>query len=353
MASSSAQIYLQTRVQILASRLRSDAALADLLESGNEELARTLDLGALLEELLPGERKNRLLEQTLLQRMLDETVILLRPLGGGPRKVLKHWFQKFELFNLKALIRGKINGLEAREIQDHLHDLPASITLPHTELLRTESVNELLRTLEQGPYRDLAVQARRSYEENQEPFLLDATIDQRFYTALGEHARNCEGPDRQPLQALTGTLIDRQNLLLLLRYRFCYELTPSETYYLLSPHGLVLNRRHLLQLVNLGSLEKVVESLPGPLGAGLRDSRHPMDVDFGLRRLTRKALQQHLRASPSIAARSLAYLVLREEELRRVFSLLQGRILGLSRELIEQAMGLGADAPEPDQETGS
>ena len=122
-----------------------------------------------------------------------------------------------------------------------------------------------------------------------------------------------------------------KNLLLLLRYRFCYGLTPSETYYLLSPHGLVLNRQHLLRLVNLGSLEKVVESLPGPFGAGLRDSRHPMDVDFGLRRLTRKALQQHLRASPSIAARSLAYLALREEELRRLFSLLQGRILGLSR----------------------
>ena len=246
----------------------------------------------------------------------------------------------------------KINGLEAREIQDHLHDLPASISLPHTELLRTESVSELLRTLEQGPYRDVAVQARRSYEENQEPFLLDATIDQRFYTALAEHARNCDDPDRQPLQALTGTLIDRQNLLLLLRYRFCYGLTPSETYYLLSPHGLVLNRQRLLQLVNLGSLEKVVEALPGPLGAGLRDSRHPMDVDSALRPLTYNALQQHLRTSPSVAARSLAYLVLREDELRRLFSLLQGRILGLSQELIEQAMGVASDAHAPAQAAG-
>jgi len=66
-------------------------------------------------------------------------------------------------------------------------------------------------------------------------------------------------------------------------------------------------------------------------------------VDSALRRLTRNALQQHLRASPSVAARSLAYLELREDELRRLFSLLQGRILGLSRELIEQAMGLSAD----------
>ena len=169
------------------------------------------------------------------------------------------------------LIRGKINGLEASEIQEHLHDLPASISLPHTELLRTESISELLRTLEQGPYRNVAVQARRSYEENQEPFLLDATIDQRYYTSLLRQIRRAQPDDRPSLFRLIGGLVDQQNLNWLIRYRFNYELSASETYYLLIPFGLQLHRDQLLALVNLDSIEQVIESLPPPLAAALAE----------------------------------------------------------------------------------
>jgi len=341
------QPYLRTRVHILGSRLRSEAQMRELLETAPENLPTRLRLGRLLTEDLPTERKLHLLEEGLLQQLLRQTAILLRPLDGSSRGVIGHWFQQFELFNLKALLRGKLNGLPAREIHDQLYvyDLPAAISLPHEELLRTESVNELLRKLEQGPYRDIAVQARRSFEENQEPFLLDANIDQRFFAGLAEHARTCATADRDAVVGLVGHLIDRQNLLWLLRYRFPYGLTASETYYLLVPHGRYLHRQLLMQLVNLNSFEQVIESLPPSIKSHLGAADRLMSVEYALTALVRAQAHRELATSSSVTARALAFLVLREIELKRIFSLMQGRLLGLPEELIEQAMGLADQVP--------
>jgi V/A-type H+-transporting ATPase subunit C len=348
MASINDQPYLRTRVHILGSRLRSEAQMRELLETPPETLADRVQLGRLLAENLPTERKLHLLEEGLLQQLLRQTAILLRPLDGSSRGVIGHWFQQFELYNLKALLRGKLNGLQAREIHDQLYvyDLPAAISLPHEELLRTESVSELLRKLEQSPYRDIAVQARRSFEENQQPFLLDANIDQRFFAGLAEHARTCAAADRDAVVGLVGKLIDRQNLLWLLRYRFSYGLTASETYYLLVPHGRYLHRQLLLQLVNLNSFDRVIGSLPPVIGSHLGATDRLMSVEYALNTLVRRQAHQALTTSPSVTARALAFLVLREIELKRIFALLQGRILGLPQELIEQAMGLAEQLPD-------
>jgi V/A-type H+-transporting ATPase subunit C len=347
MASISAHPYLRTRVHILGSRLRSEGQMRELLEAAPEKLPARLRLGRLLGESMPMERKLHLLEEGLVQQLLSQTAILLRPLDGSSRGVIRHWFQQFELFNLKALLRGKLNRLPPREIHDQLYvyDLPAAITLPHEELLRTESVSELLRKLEQGPYRDIAIQARRSFEENQESFLLDANIDQRFFAGLAEHARTCAEAERDAVFDLVGKLIDRQNLLWLLRYRFSYGLTASETYYLLVPHGRYLHRQTLMQLVNLNSFDRVIASLPPTLASHLGAADRLMHVEYGLNSLLRLQARRTLKASPSVTARALAFLVLREIELKRIFSLLQGRLLGLPEELIEQAMGLAEQVP--------
>jgi len=59
--------------------------------------------------------------------------------------------------------------------------------------------------------------------------------------------------------------MDRFNLLWLLRYRFAYNLSAAETYYLLVPTAYQLNRTSLQQLVEFNSLPEVLEHLPESL----------------------------------------------------------------------------------------
>lgn len=342
MAGSRHLAYLHARVSSMAGRLLSSQGLERLADLSLEELGQQFDLAPLLDESLPGSVRNRAVERALIRTLLMELSILVRPMTGEARDLVIYWARKFELHNLKALIRGKLKGLSEREIEDSLHDLPDFLGLPHPALLRTESVLELLRQMEQrDPYRAIASQARQVYEERHEPFVLEATIDQRYYAGLVKRVRQMRGEDLLETQHTVGLLLDDLNLLWVLRYRFCYQLSPSEAYYQMVPSSLRMHRARLLKLVNLATFDKVLEALPAPLNGLLAGADTASEVLRRLDTRTAALLRHLLRSSPSAVARALAYLILREMDLRKLFAVVQARVLGLDTGLLRYAMGLG------------
>lgn len=331
--------YLGTRVNILRDQLLP----VDFFEGM---------IGKRLEEILSirfGDVDFRaapdigMLERTLMRAMLRDVTVILRPLQGAARSFFLYWARRFELFNLKAMIRGKLRGLPEREIEPHLLHMPPFTVLPHESMLRAETVAELLRLVEAGPYASLAGQARRVLEENQDTHAVEAAIDQRYYMGLAKRVHQLPKADADPTHDLMGTVIDRINLSWLVRYRFVYRLSPTETYYFLIRHGHHLHREHLLRLVELDSIEAIVAAMPPALGDALTDARTALDIEQGLDRLVRQRATQAVRYSGSVVTRAIAYLTLREQQLAALRALIFGTRLGLSPELMRAAMRL---APE-------
>jgi len=338
------QTYLKTRAAVMSCQLLDESRVESFLHAPLQKLEQQFDLEGLSDRGLGEAELNRMIERGLINTLMNELSILLRPLGGSARDILIYWIRKFELYNLKALIRGKLHDLPYDQIRESLHILPPLISLPHEQLLRTENVPELLRQLEQTPYEGIARQARRVFEEKNEPFSLDATIDRRYYAGLLKHARNCEQDEKPSLLRLIGSLIDHQNLPWLLRYRFNYKLSPSETYYLMAPSGNQLQSDLLMQLVNMQDISQILQSLPAPLNEKLANATSIMEVELAMGdRLTQLA-RRCLQFSPSAVTRSLAYMMLRELDLKRVFSIIQGRVLGLDEQLICQAANIKLEA---------
>jgi V/A-type H+/Na+-transporting ATPase subunit C len=145
--------------------------------------------------------------------------------------------------------------------------------------------------------------------------------------------------EQRPLLDFLGILLDHQNLLWLLRYRFVYGLPPSETYYLLVPRGKLLGRHTLLQLVELNSFEEVIAALPASLHRWLEEADNASKVERALERRATQEARNTLRRSPSALARALAYLTLREGDLKRLFSIVQGKVLGLDSAILRFAVG--------------
>ncbi len=340
------QTYVKTRVAIMAARLMPEAVRDDLPQGSLEDTGRRFGLQDLLSESLPAASLNRAVERAMIQSLTFDYSVLLRPFTGAERQVLQYWIRKFELFNIKALIRGKINALEDAQIADQLHELPPSITLPHEELLRTDNVLELLRRLEQGAYREIARQARQVYEERNEPFSLDATIDRLYYAGLLKRISATEPQDREGLREVIGTLIDHQNLLWLLRYRFAYGLPAAETFYLMIPRGQSLNHAALLRLVEVSNFADLIEQLPPSLHRWLEGAENTTEVQRRLERRGRDRVARTLKQSPSGVAQALAYLVLREMDLRLLFVIIQGKVLELPEELLRYAGGQPGSAEE-------
>ena len=266
--------------------------------------------------------------------------MLIRPLKGPARAFLSHWKHRFELINLKRCIRHFLSGFPPAELKDNLIDVGPLGELPIDDLLRAEDAEEVLRRLEGTVYADMARHARRVYEERHNLFDLEAVLDSQYYREFVEHYNALPESDQKPLAELVGALLDQINLVWLLRYRFVFGLTSPHTYLLLIPPGRHLKKSNLLQLVQMESMEDVIQSLPTPLFKRVANASSILDVEKALERRTQRIAHTVLRHTSFNLARALAYLVLRERQMLKVHVALKGRALNLDEESIRIAASL-------------
>jgi V/A-type H+-transporting ATPase subunit C len=335
--SASRYAYLNARLSTLAARLippeRLDLAIEQppRLEPGSE-------YGTTQESFLADTGDQiATLEQDLLMNLWRDFLIITRPLSGVEHDFIVYGIHWFELANLKAVIRGKFSGTPDRDIREQLAGLGPFATLSLDELLRTEDPTELLRRLDDTPYADIARHARRTLEEQQDLFTVDADIGRRYYMGLQRRAREIAMDQRQAVMALTGFVLDRVNLLWLLRYRFAYNLSPAKTYYLLVPSTYRLTADNLQTLVQLSSLEEVLDALPAVMKQWIEGANTITEIEDTLEKKARQVGASALNDTRYPVARAYAYLVVREIEMRQILAIVKGRRLHFSPDLIRAA----------------
>jgi V/A-type H+-transporting ATPase subunit C len=335
--------YLDTRVSLYAGRLWRDEALDALVGAPDAVVADTL-----MQRGLPqlaagfvnpaGRQDARSLEQRIIAQILDETRVMLRPLSGSARSFLTFWTARFEISNVKTLLRSKMTDERPAAVLARLIPMGTFGRLDNQDLAHAEDVGELLRRLEAGPYAGIVRHARRAFEQSHDPFSLDAALDRAYYEGLTVRAQPLEETVGAPFRGLMAQLIDRINLVWLLRYRFNYKLPPAQVYYLLVGSHYSLTGAQLQHLAAQDSLEAVLAALPASWQTRLHGATGIPGV---FARMEQAAAEQALRVLHSRApaiARAFAYLILRERDLRAVRAVLRGRHLGLVNADIRQAL---------------
>jgi V/A-type H+-transporting ATPase subunit C len=144
---------------------------------------------------------------------------------------------------------------------------------------------------------------------------------------------------------MVDTLIDRVNLVWLLRFRVAYGLSPAEAYYLLIPAGRLLTPARLLQLAESAEVGEVVERLPTPMQRMLVGSNTISEVHRVLKNAALEQAREIVEQTRFNFARAFAYLQIREHDLRRFASILKGRALQLDPMQIGAAVRYG-ERPE-------
>ncbi len=323
----------------MATQLLAPTQTEALLSSTTEERNLPLQAAGLL-FLTDDQFDPEALEQHLTRLLLSEITILLRPLSGASRALVLYWMRKFDLANLKLILRGKLSDESRASLQSQLVNLGQYALLPTESLLRTENTAEFLRVLESTPFKQIAHSVFKIYSERQDLFALDASIEQGYFSGLQQHLEALEKSERDRLLPLVGGLIDQLNLSWLLRYRFTYGLAPAEAYYFTISGGYALDSQQLRALSQLNSVDEVIQQLPPALATRLANIQKISQIERILDRMTLDVAQHLLHRTLFNLARAIAYLHLREKQLSQIRGILKGMVLGLPQEIIREAAGL-------------
>jgi len=328
--------YLNTRISLFAGQLLGHDRIESLIDRPYTDDMRNSVRADVAEQYTVDMDQNNV---TLL---LKELAVLIRPLSGASRELLSYWAHRFELGNLKAIIRGKMTGQPRLAIEEQLQDMGGFTSLPIDALLQSDTPAELLRRLEQTPYIDIARQARRLLEQGEALFALDAALDRRYYAGLARRGMTIDNRSGQLLRSLTGSIVDRVNLVWLLRYRYAYNLSPAQAYYLLIPSCHRLLPLHMRQLAQCTSFDEAIGSLSSPFDRILAGVGNTTEVTLKLEHESWRIATGILRHTSFNVARALAYMMLRERDLRRLRAIASGRSMKMEPAAIRSALGLDA-----------
>ncbi len=213
--------YLAARVHGRRSRVAESERL--------EALCRFRQLAELSEAVCPGVEFHTVAE---LQRWLVED--LVRELTGmlahleGPGAGLLAWIlTRFQVENMKVLARGYMNHTPIEVLREHLAALPHDLALDAPELATAQSLEEFVDRLPLGAPRQSLRALASLYHDQSRPFFLEAALDRGYLQELLARAAELPGEDRELIQPMAHQEVDAFHLMLVVRGRFNYGLTPE------------------------------------------------------------------------------------------------------------------------------
>lgn len=273
------------------------------------------------------------LERHMKRRLAAVTARVATLPWGAPQAVLRAYARRFELANLKIVLRGLYHRLPAERVTALLLPLPEP-TLPWTVLLDGGSIAAVADALAGTPYqRPLRTVLEQQGEGALFPF--EVALDLAYLQTFVRRIEHLGGADRAAAERFLGQWIAVENLSWAFRYRRLAGLTPEETinYTLHRAFGAGLDA---VRRVSLGA---EVADEAARLGIAVDGA---LSEDDALTALELAATRQrHAHARRAFAGvvfdlgAALGLITLLEGEVRDLVTLLEGRDRGLRESVLD------------------
>jgi vacuolar-type H+-ATPase subunit C/Vma6 len=249
-------------------------------------------------------------------------------LAGPPREVIARERARFELENLKLLLRAVERALPYPDLAPLL--LPIGPLGPGAlaeAVASAASLAEAVARLAPEPFGDLLrrhVQAAGA--AGPERFRLEAAAERAVWEAIGDAVEALGPADRRAAARLVGARLDVANLVRALRLRAQHGLGPEEVI-ADARRGGSFGREERAVLAHEPIAAWAARLAPAPSARALAEVERPWRCERALARLVVREAERALVGSPFSIGVVLAWLVLLESQADDVRRLLQGRRL--------------------------
>jgi len=321
--------YVNARVGGMRSLLMEEAQYKALVESASLEEAINF-----LKTTVYGKELGKLaslslydIELALSKSVVEDYEKIVRSLRGDAKVFAEEYAKKCELSTIKSLLILKLTGEKAFTLIPYKGLSETMIE----KLLETENVEELVENLRFSEFYPVLKEVLSKFDGK--IYILTSAMDKLYYKKLYQAMKELKNKDRI-VEKLIGSEVDFKNLLLVLRLR---GLSKEEVWSYLIPYKYKLKDDELRIFFNTTSVEEIISQMPtNPYSEiiinGVKEyektfSFLPLEKEFNkhIISLNKKCFygdRFHLGVP-------IAYLNLKENEVRNIVAILRGKEVNL------------------------
>jgi len=329
--------HLAARLHGRRGRLYDGARLRSLFALGSP--------GELAKAVFPGEGIATAagLERRLVENFISENREIAACFGGARAGLLEWRAARFQLENLKTIVRALGSAAGAEEAGALFIDLPAGMEGYGGELAGIKTPEELLEALPEGIFRNGLSAAFAEYPARNQVFFREAALERDYLAEQTARAAELSAKDREAAGALCAQETAAFNLALAARGKFFYNYENSDLLRLTAPCADREARkfRAILAAADLNEAAGIAAGLdayPGTEPEGLEGLEALSRRRY--RRLAVRALRNDHLGFGAVAA----YLALRRLETEDLITVAEGLRLGAGAAELERRLLPGPEA---------
>jgi V/A-type H+-transporting ATPase subunit C len=335
---------VNSRVKSLIGKMLEDDDYKELLNSESVQeifnyLKENTTYQNQLEKLSGQEVHRRKFEKFLKKNFVRDYQVILPYLVGDTRSFFKSFFTKFEVDELKLLLRTALIEDNKEYLQGNLVYLNVREGIEEEKVVQINNYNDLLTIFIDTPFYEKLKKFEDRYKENQNLFPIEMTLDFQYFMQLERLARHLSRDDYRVIKELLGTKVDLLNINFIYRIKKFYDLELEEIISHIIPYHYRLSAEELKSMARLDEAEDIFEFLEDTaydrLFTLVKEDRSVLFEKYFLSYLLRKAI--HIKATGDFnIGVILAYLFIKEYEIRDIITIVEGVRYKLDKEEINK-----------------
>jgi V/A-type H+-transporting ATPase subunit C len=171
------------------------------------------------------------------KHLADAFDVLVPLMPRSARFLTAQLYRRYEVDNLKALMRGIERGAPWEQVRYVLFPLGSFTTLDAERLMEAEGVGAAVERLRDTPYYDTLSHAMKRYTAEGSLFPLEVALDLDYWRRLWRDVDRLTSTDRAQARRIVGSLLDATNLMWAIRYRVNHHLSEEEIINYTLPFG--------------------------------------------------------------------------------------------------------------------
>lgn len=327
--------YINAKIRSLKSRLLSPEDYENLLGvagyNGLAECLKTTSYGIKADQF-PSSFEG--LIHLFYEDLFDCYRKVIGVLSGERKRLIQHLYRKYELENLKAILRIVCYERAREEKGKLLLPLIKPQSFSPESLLQSKSLEEILGQLRRTCYHDPLKNSIYRFEEERETFPLEMALDLSYYSHLWQIIDSLGRRERGITLSLLGVQMDALNILWIFRFKEMCHFSPEEILNYSLMHGCHISSEIRKKLACSVDQRDMVANLAGtPYRALLSGVDDQKISSAALWRYLVATVRKNWQGFPFQIGTILDYVLLKEIEVKDLISITEARRLNLSREI--------------------